>query len=527
MGWLVNVPKGTFQLPEVDQFIIAIDEDFPNSQPRIFAPAAGSEYRWPHVEKGGLLCLRSSRSTAPTAERVTSLLHDAQELLNFSKEKQRDEFEREFIAYWGHRATEAASDSKILSIVTAGGVTREVLYFYDAKNHQFIIADDKASLLNWLRNVGVNPDVKQIFSTRLFRLTRPWIPEEFPCRGEDVTKLLEGSMLTRYLIPGKQSLFLFEAKTSTGAAFAAVVLNGAERKDILKGFRHISKVPVERIVNSYAKRPIKRCRVSRIDGAWVHGRGHPSSHDAIKRRKVVIVGCGAIGSALAFLLAQAGVGEIAFVDDDNLSTANLSRHALGMKHIGFNKAVSLQRVLKGRFPHLSFAHAFAKRFQRLDSSELDKLADADLIVAAGVDFDGETLLDKWRITLPKPPAYMSTWAEAYAVAGHAVLLYGNRSILTGFDDDERPSFRLTDWPEEASGLIVEAGCGNSFQPHGVVDLHPTVGLAAGLALDTLLDKVRKSCRRVWMGDSSVVERNGGMSLPTFTDRFVIREYAWQ
>jgi hypothetical protein len=61
----------------------------------------------------------------------------------------------------------------------------------------------------------------------------------------------------------------------------------------------------------------------------------------------------------------------------------------------------------------------------------------------------------------------------------------------------------------------------------VVDLHPTVGLAAGLALDTLLDKVRKSCRRVWMGDSSVVERNGGMSLPTFTGRFVIREYAWQ
>lgn len=38
------------------------------------------------------------------------------------------------------------------------------------------------------------------------------------------------------------------------------------------------------------------------------------------------------------------------------------------------------------------------------------------------------------------------------------------------------------------------------QPHGVIDLHPTVGMAAGLALDTLLDKVPASCRRVWMGD---------------------------
>jgi hypothetical protein len=214
------------------------------------------------------------------------------------------------------------------------------------------------------------------------------------------------------------------------------------------------------------------------------------------------------------------------VDGDSLSTANISRHALGIEYIGFNKALSLQLVLRKQFPHLTFEHAVPKRFERLSSKELDYLASADLILTAGIDFDGEAALDAWRRTLPRPPAYISTWAEAYAAAGHAVLLYGNNSILAGFDVEERPKFRLTDWPEEAGAFIVEAGCGNTFQPHGVVDLHPTIGLAAGLALDGLLGKVPTPCRRVWMGDPTIVEAHGGKTLPTFTDRLMIREFAW-
>lgn len=60
----------------------------------------------------------------------------------------------------------------------------------------------------------------------------------------------------------------------------------------------------------------------------------------------------------------------------------------------------------------------------------------------------------------------------------------------------------------------------------MIDLHPTVGMAAGLALDTLLDKVLASCRRVWMGDPAVVEANGGILRETFTDQLTVREFVW-
>lgn len=525
-GWQVSIPAGSLELETVDHLVLAIDAAFPNSQPRIFAPAAGSDYSWPHVEQAGLLCLRPSRNSAPIADRVEMHLRDAQDLLNFPEPKRREEFEREFTAYWSHRATSSADRARVWSLVTPGQETREVAYFFDARWNRHVIADDKDALKRWLRNAGANPSDKQIYPSWLFRLSQPWTPSEFPETGDEITKLLPPYMVRKCLEPGLLSPFLFEVVTQTGTAFAAVVLRGAERRDVMRGFRHMSKVPPARIINSYAKRPVERCRVARVDGAWVHGRDHSSSYASVKNRKVAIVGCGAIGAAVARLLAQAGVGEQIFVDADSLSTANVSRHPLGMVHIGLNKASALKEHLRREFPHLTFEHVFRNRVERLTSKDLDQLASADLIISAGIDFDGEAALDHWRRSLARPPAHLSTWVEPYVAAGHAVLLYGRASILAGFDGEERPNFRLTDWPDESGALIVEAGCGNSFQPHGVIDLHPTVGMAAGLALDTLLDKVPASCRRLWMGNPAVVEANGGILRDAFTDRLMMREFVW-
>lgn len=522
----MSIPAGSLELKTADHLVLAVDAAFPNSQPRIFAPAAGSDYSWPHVEQAGLLCLRPTRNSAPIADRVQAHLRDAEELLNFPEPKRREEFEREFMAYWAHRATSSADRAQVWSLVTPGGITREVAYFFDSSSNRRVIADDKDALKRWLRNTGANPGDKQIYPTWLFRLSQPWTPREFPETGDEITKLLPQDIVRKCLEPGLLSPFLFEVDTKTGTAFAAVVLRGAERRDVIRGFRHMSKVPAGRIVGSYAKRPVERCKVARVDGAWIHGRDHPSSYSSVENRKVAIIGCGAIGAAVARLLAQAGVGEQIFVDADSLSTANVSRHPLGTSHVGFNKAFALQEHLRRDFPHLTFEHAFRHRFESLTTKDFEKLAGADLIISAGIDFDGEAALDHWRRSLARPPAHLSTWVEPYAAVGHGVLLYGRASILAGFGSDERPNFRLTDWPDEAGTLIVEAGCGNSFQPHGVIDLHPTVGMAAGLALDTLLDKVPASCRRVWMGDPTVVEGNGGILRENFTDRLTVREFVW-
>lgn len=79
---------------------------------------------------------------------------------------------------------------------------------------------------------------------------------------------------------------------------------------------------------------------------------------------MAIVGCGAIGAAVARLLAQAGVGELLLVDGDELTVANASRHPLGIDHVGLNKATAMAAVLRRQLPHLTF-EGYATRFERL------------------------------------------------------------------------------------------------------------------------------------------------------------------
>jgi len=502
--------------------ILSIDRAFPNSQPRIIAPNIGNDYRCPHVEETGLLCLPPSRNLTSIADRILMHLKDAQELFSYTEDKKRKEFEREFAAYWGRRSTHKAA----LSLVTPGRKSREIFYFYDIRAKEYIFADDKISLEKWLCNKGIRSESKTIMPTWLFQLPRPWTPSEFPENGHDITCRLSDDMVRKYVVPTMHAPFLFEVPTETGMTFASVVIHGASKKEIIRGFRHISKVPVKLITDSCAKRAVERHQVQRVDGRWVHGRDHSSSFDFLRNCKVAVVGCGSIGASLARLLAQAGVGEIMLVDNDVLSSANISRHVLGLGYVGCSKSLALQLELKRQFPHLAFEHAFQKKFEYLSDKERRCLAESNIVIGAGIDFDGESALDAWRTNLSRPPAYISTWVEAYAVVGHAVLLYGNTSILTGFDEQERPVFRLTDWPEEARALFVEAGCGNTFQPHGVVDLHPTIGVAAGLALGVLLGKIPISCRRLWVGDLTIVEENGGILRSDIASKFTMHEFSW-
>jgi len=477
-GWRIEVDPQALRIGGVDHLVTTIDSHFPNSQPKVFAPQAGTNYRWPHVEGDTKLCLIATRCAADPGVRVLDHLVAARELLRFPEGKCDHEFQREFLAYWKQRATIREERRQCISIVKPNGPNRKIVCYFDAEG-RIIFGDDKETLVLWLRNRGRNPAVKEVVSSYLMRLPRPWSPEAYPEVGMDLIKRLPEEVLRGVITAGRLAPLLIEVATGTGPGFAAVVLEGAREKDLSNGFRHIARVPYQRIVDSFAARPVQRIPVARADGAWIHGRDHNRAYLELMTKKVAIVGCGSVGAAVALLLAQAGVGELVLVDSDSLTTANVGRHPLGLNHVGSNKASALSLVLRRRYPHLNFEAAFKTRFEQLTRPDREMLATADLIVTAGIDFDGEAALDAWRTSLSQPPALVSTWVEAFAAVGHAALLYGKQSLLPAFDESERPVFQLTDWPEDAGALIVEAGCGNVFQPHGVIDLHPTVVMGAG------------------------------------------------
>ena len=78
--------------------------------------------------------------------------------------------------------------------------------------------------------------------------------------------------------------------------------------------------------------------------------------------KIVIVGCGALGSGVARLLAQAGVEHISLVDPES-RMENIRRHELGARVVGHGKAQALAGTIRADLPMIGFVQGY-----RMESS---------------------------------------------------------------------------------------------------------------------------------------------------------------
>lgn len=71
----------------------------------------------------------------------------------------------------------------------------------------------------------------------------------------------------------------------------------------------------------------------------------------LAEKRVVLVGCGALGSVVADHLARAGVGGFVLLDKDGLEPGNLARHAAGIQHSGLHKSSALAGLIRERNPY--------------------------------------------------------------------------------------------------------------------------------------------------------------------------------
>ncbi|HEX3126734.1 MAG TPA: ThiF family adenylyltransferase [Thermoanaerobaculia bacterium] len=81
----------------------------------------------------------------------------------------------------------------------------------------------------------------------------------------------------------------------------------------------------------------------------------------LRQKEILLVGAGALGSAVAELLVRGGAYKLTILDDEILTPGNLVRHSLGMNDVGRSKAESLSEWLNGISPHAS-VKAIAESF---------------------------------------------------------------------------------------------------------------------------------------------------------------------
>ena len=520
-GWAVKFANGELQCGPVTEIEVHLDPQYPYSQPLVYAKQAFDEFSWPHVESDGMLCLSASRPGAPAADRVMQHLSWACEVLQFTDADRRQSFEREFGSYWAQRS--AAGAGAVVSLLQPEGPTRRISAWCRNDAKLIVVAEYRDDLAKWLENSGEKANKGTFQSSWLTWLPQPWLPTEFADRASalfgnipdgDVREIVEG----RSRIP-----LIIGVQTCTGPVLGCIAIDASDVQRIQRSEIRTRPVPLHKLRTAIANGRTVLLKVNRADAAWVHGRGHNQLSARLSDMSATVVGCGAIGGNLARLLVQSGVGSLVLVDPEEFVFANTSRHVLGSGAVGGMKATALATSLLRDFPHIRSVESFSKSFQTLSAIELGRISRTNLLISAGVPYDADAALDVWRRQAAPGLPHLCVWAEEYALAGHAVVRFDGDSLLELFDDSGEPCLSATEWPADVAPTIVEAGCGNGFQPYTAIDLQPIISMGARMALGVLLGDVTNSRHRLWLGDRARVASLRGRPSGWFDRDFAERE----
>jgi hypothetical protein len=204
-----------------------------------------------------------------------------------------------------------------------------------------------------------------------------------------------------------------------------------------------------------------------------------------KEKKIAIVGCGSIGSTIAFKLSKSGIRDFVLIDPERLKVSNIGRHQLGMSYVGDNKAIALSKYLESQFIGLK-AISSANKVESPDA--IDLLSDVDLIITA-IGSDAPAV-EPWlsdKACKGLIPQMLTCWLEANGISGHALSTKEGNNF--NFDKTCN-ALNILDDDYAASLLEEEVGCNSTYMPYGFLDADIHINHMASFAL-SLLDNTEK------------------------------------
>jgi len=495
---------------------VTLPTDFPCQVPEVRIDRKSLPRRIPHVESDGKLCLIPTTGVLIDWDRpqdiVTDCLARARALLRdgLSGANEADLIE-EFLAYWNP----SCDGGTIRSICTAEMPSREICLLRHRlapTGEDTILACDnseagrawlthastpcKKEEKGWLHFLGSSfppPDFDEQLLTRN-------LVESVKAHSSDADYQAFKAWLAKHGLPCTVICCMRPPAVRSPIVFA-VTFNkafGKNKQEALKGFREQSLPPLREFAHTLRQR-ITRLAVDRLDWEYLLPRAGGSIE--LRNKTVAVVGCGSVGALLAEKLACLGVGTMRLVDNETLSTANVHRHALGVEHLGKNKATALSSVLERRFPHVTVAHK-PMRVQAVLRDEPDYILNADLVcIALGDETTELWLNDYLRNRVPS----IHTWVEPLGIGGHVLaagLLSDKGCYRCLFQNDAAVGLHNTASFAKAGQTFTRsfAGCAGAFTPFACSDADRTASEAARCALAVLSGDQQKPMLLSWRGD---------------------------
>lgn len=528
VGWRFQVP---FQGGLKRRIDVLVREELPFRAPSISLVDRPQFLTWPHVESDGVLCLLGDASTTDALQPRAVLMHlleDAFELITASERGENlDHFKNEFLTYWNH-ATEKPG-KPYYSLLGDSERSRVIQCW--VMDDAVYVGDSSDAVLTWLRRrFGHLPMFSKTIAGLLIWCPEVLLPAQYPKKAADVLDLARQIGCERLFMrlaaqdPARIPIVL-GFRTQHGRCFAALTIHsrrnlnfyGHKQQVVGKGFRAASApAGLKAIQYLSSARAIHKSNVERVDHDWVHGRDMDVKQEKLKAARVVLFGCGSLGSFVAHQLAMAGVGDIGLVDPEEMKAANVGRHRLGMRHIGRWKSKALAEELQADFPHLSI-RGFVMSYQEFRKEHPDEWDRYPLVLSLTGDWTAESLLNTSHLESRNDRKIIYAWTEPHACVGHAVLIAKQGGCLAcHFDGIGNFDRSLSMW--EGETRRNEPACGALFQPYGPVELSGAVSLISNLVLECALDSRTQSTHQMWIGSTALVKQNGG----TWNEELLLR-----
>lgn len=517
-GWRIFHPEMENTDFDLDIFF---NNEFPYSLPMVAITPAPKFLQYPHIEKDGYLCLGEliADDNAEIEENVERMIEESLDLIfGCLENKNQANFKDEIISYWD-RAIES-KDTPFLSVLdTTKNESRMVIACTENK----VIAEDETNLRHWLksRNAGksqVTPCKalflwpKNIFST----------PSDYPNNIKDLYSYIKNEVKDNAIVKEFEAMiesfvepiiiaFGFNVK-DRGVAIVGVEISMSGQKSF-KGFRPEKMTMRVAMSRGYPRdSSCQKINIQRVDPKWSLSRDNDDNLDYLRTKKVTVIGCGAIGSAVARLLAQSGVGYFNLVDYDNMAWENIGRHALGASLIdaSIKKKVNLlERMLNFDFPHLKI-DSVANRWERVPKEKNHILKETDLIIMATGSWETDSAMNDYMLDENNFPPIIYSWAEAFACAGHSLAIFKKHECRNCFFTRNEFKFNMTQ--EFGKENFQVAGCVETFNPFGNIELMPICAMIAEMSLDVLLGKVTRSQLISWINAKKcAIEKKGKWS----------------
>jgi len=229
--------------------------------------------------------------------------------------------------------------------------------------------------------------------------------------------------------------------------------------------------------------------LDRVDVTWALARDHQRT--TLQRRRgvrVLVLGCGSLGSMVIEHLARAGVGRIDIVDREGFEAANCARHVLGSDSIDLSKthemASRLQRLVPGVQvnPHWVMAERWIPAKCRPGQY--------DVVLDLTGESSVRSLLVQYRSLAFAGSAILHGWMEPFCSAAHLI------HLATGEDHPVLEPAQGVNVARWADGTVVQlAACGSGFHPYGSADVAQVAGFVSERCLAVIDASVTTS--QIW------------------------------